>query len=186
MNALCDSRRVWAIVPAAGSGRRFAAASAASATAAAPPKQYSDLLGKSVLEWTLRALLSEPRIHAIVVALSAGDPYWPPRRLSRCFGKNIDGARRGVAAGLRIERSGIPGVAEPQPDDWVLVHDAARPCLGAGDLRALIDTLSQDATSCSGAVLAAPIVDTMKREGASRAGDCGPAGTMARVDAAGF
>ena len=62
------ARRLWAIVPAAGRGERFAAAAGRSI-----PKQYTPLLGRSVLEWSLRALLAEPRIHGIVVVLAAGD-----------------------------------------------------------------------------------------------------------------
>src|SRR6202012_5732148 len=65
-------RRFWAIVPAAGRGERFA-----SGAAQGVPKQYTPLLGRSVLKWSLRALLSEPRIQGIVVALAAGDQRWP-------------------------------------------------------------------------------------------------------------
>ena len=66
------ARRVWAIVPAAGRGARFAASTEASA-----PKQYAPLLGTTVLEWSLRALLAEPRVHAVMVALAADDARWP-------------------------------------------------------------------------------------------------------------
>ncbi|HMD27197.1 MAG TPA: 2-C-methyl-D-erythritol 4-phosphate cytidylyltransferase, partial [Steroidobacteraceae bacterium] len=64
-------RRLWAIVPAAGRGERFASATHGL------PKQYTTLAGRSVLEWSLRALLAEPRVHAIVVVLAANDPHWP-------------------------------------------------------------------------------------------------------------
>ena len=63
-------RRLWAIVPAAGRGERF------SPSSSALPKQYTPLLGRSVLEWSLRVLLAEPRIHAIVVVLAAADGHW--------------------------------------------------------------------------------------------------------------
>ena len=187
-------RRVWAIVPAAGSGQRFAAAIAATATAAAattaaapatrpPPKQYADLLGKTVLEHTLRALHSDPRIHAIVVVLSAGDPHWPAVAAALNSEKlltTLGGIARqdSVLNGLEFLRE------RAADDDWILVHDAARPCLGTDDLRALLDALTPvDALTpldvpmpanastpldtprgeCAGAILAAPIVDTLKR-----------------------
>jgi len=154
-------RRLWAIVPAAGRGERFA-------SAAHPlPKQYTKLLGRSVLEWSLRALLAEPRVHAIVVVLAAGDVHWPaisdklnsPKLLSA-----IGGAQRqdSVMNGLDFltPRAGA--------DDWILVHDAARPCLSGADLKALIEALDAPPDSAgpesAGAVLAAPIVDTVKRE----------------------
>jgi 2-C-methyl-D-erythritol 2,4-cyclodiphosphate synthase/2-C-methyl-D-erythritol 4-phosphate cytidylyltransferase len=118
------------------------------------------------LEWSLRALLAEPRVHAVVVALAADDAEWP-----------------GVAAKLRSSklRTTIGGVSRQDTvlngldalaphaaaDDWILVHDAARPCLNAADLGALLDAVgaggAQPAAG-AGAVLAAPIVDTVKRE----------------------
>jgi 2-C-methyl-D-erythritol 2,4-cyclodiphosphate synthase/2-C-methyl-D-erythritol 4-phosphate cytidylyltransferase len=165
-------QRVWAIVPAAGRGARFAASPASSALSSAPslaPKQYAPLLGATVLEWSLRALLAEPRVHAVVVALASDDAHWP-----------------GVAAKLQSPklRTTIGGVnrqdtvtngldamaAEAAADDWVLVHDAARPCLSAADLGALLDAVGAGSVrpvgraTGSGAVLAAPIVDTVKRE----------------------
>ncbi len=153
-------RRVWAIVPAAGSGQRFAATTGAQA-----PKQYIDLLGKTVLEWTLRALLAEERVHAIVIVLSAGDVHWPAVAAALNSSKlltAVGGAHRqdSVMNGLEFLAS------RAAADDWILVHDAARPCLSANDLRGLLDALSRDA-ECGGAVLAAPVVDTVKRESAA-------------------
>jgi 2-C-methyl-D-erythritol 2,4-cyclodiphosphate synthase/2-C-methyl-D-erythritol 4-phosphate cytidylyltransferase len=159
--------RVWAIVPAAGSGQRFAAGSAAQA-----PKQYAPLLHRSVLEWTLGALLAEPRVHAIVVVLAAGDAHWP------AVADALNSSKLKTASG-GVQRqdsvlSGLEYLGEhASPDDWILVHDAARPCLSREDLRSLLDALEADA-QCAGAVLAAPIVDTIKRQheegGAAQAG----------------
>ncbi len=151
-------RRVWAIVPAAGSGARFAAAADAS-----PPKQYAALHGATVLEWSLRALLAEPRIALVVVALAADDSHWPSvaaRLNSPKLQTTIGGANRqdSVANGLRY----LAGHAAT--DDWVLVHDAARPCFSATELTALLDAIGTAHTGAAGAVLAAPIVDTVKRE----------------------
>ena len=70
------ARRVWAVVPAAGRGERFEAPASAAAPAAASraPKQYAPLNGASVLEWSLRPLLAEPRIESVVVVVAADDP----------------------------------------------------------------------------------------------------------------
>jgi 2-C-methyl-D-erythritol 4-phosphate cytidylyltransferase / 2-C-methyl-D-erythritol 2,4-cyclodiphosphate synthase len=161
------ARRVWAIVPAAGRGARFAASTEASA-----PKQYAPLLGTTVLEWSLRALLAEPRVHAVVVALAADDVRWPgiaARLASPKLRTTVGGANRqdSVANGLDAL------AAEAAADDWILVHDAARPCLSAADLGALLDAVGVEsavaqpaagAANRDGAVLAVPVVDTVKRE----------------------
>jgi 2-C-methyl-D-erythritol 4-phosphate cytidylyltransferase / 2-C-methyl-D-erythritol 2,4-cyclodiphosphate synthase len=160
------TRRVWAIVPAAGRGARFSAS-----TPGSVPKQYAPLHGATVLEWSLRALLAEPRVQAVVVALAADDGEWPriaAKIASPKVQTTLGGANRqdSVANGLEY----LAGQAAA--DDWVLVHDAARPCLSATDLRALLDAVhtapggagGTGAAGGAGAVLAAPIVDTVKRE----------------------
>jgi len=155
-------RRLWAIVPAAGRGERFASSETPNL-----PKQYTPLLGSSVLEWSLRALLAEPRIHAIVVVLAAGDSHWPQvaaKLNSPKLMTTIGGAQRqdSVVNGLDFLSS------RAAADDWILVHDAARPCLSSRDIGALADELQNksgdSASAVNGAVLAAPIVDTVKRE----------------------
>jgi 2-C-methyl-D-erythritol 4-phosphate cytidylyltransferase len=141
--------RRWAIVPAAGQGSRFGAAL---------PKQYVPLLGRPLLSWTLAALLDETRIDGIVVALADGDSSWSrlPEaanpRIRRCPG----GERRehSVASGL----DALAG--EASETDWVLVHDAARPCLRRQDLDLLFDRLASDPV---GGLLAVPVSDTLKR-----------------------
>ena len=156
------ARRLWAIVPAAGRGERFA-----SSASPGIPKQYTPLLGRSVLEWSLRALLAEPRIQGIVVVLAAGDAHWGEIARSLDSPKlltTIGGAHRQDSV-----MNGLEYLAPTaQADDWILVHDAARPCLRAGDLSALCDALENNPRSAAaeigGVVLAAPIVDTIKRE----------------------
>jgi 2-C-methyl-D-erythritol 4-phosphate cytidylyltransferase/2-C-methyl-D-erythritol 2,4-cyclodiphosphate synthase len=150
-------RRLWAIVPAAGRGERFA-----STAGPGLPKQYTPLRGKSVLEWSLRALLLEPRIHGIVVVLAAGDERWAE------VARNLDSPKLlTTIGGAQRQDSVMNGLdylaPRVQPDDWILVHDAARPCLCAKDIGALVDALGD----MGGAVLAAPIVDTVKREHAN-------------------
>jgi len=153
-------RRLWAIVPAAGRGERFA-----SSQPNALPKQYTPLLRSTVIEWSLRALLAEPRIHAIVVVLAADDGHWPQvaaRLNSPKLFTAVGGAQRqdSVMSGLDYLAS------RAAADDWVLVHDAARPCLNSRDISALADALdnqSKTGATNAGAVLAAPIVDTVRR-----------------------
>jgi len=165
MNPLAARRRVWAIVPAAGRGARFAASAQGSA-----PKQYAQLLGATVLEWSLRALLAEPRVHAVVVALAHDDAEWPNVLLK------LDSAKIQTTVGGESRQDSVMNGLEllaqqAAADDWVLVHDAARPCLNAADLGALLDAVGAGeagvqaaAPPTGGAVLAAPIVDTVKRE----------------------
>jgi 2-C-methyl-D-erythritol 2,4-cyclodiphosphate synthase/2-C-methyl-D-erythritol 4-phosphate cytidylyltransferase len=153
-------RRLWAIVPAAGRGERFASAPQSL------PKQYTPLLGSSVLEWSLRALLAEPRIHAIVIVLAAGDSHWPQIAAKLNSPKLLT-----TIGGLQRQDSVMNGLeflaSRAAADDWILVHDAARPCLSGKDISALADALENrsegTAPDVTGAVLAAPIVDTVKR-----------------------
>ena len=178
------ARRLWAIVPAAGRGERFA-----SAAGSGIPKQYTPLRGKSVLEWSLRALLTEPRIHGIVVVLAAGDERWSE------VARNLDSPKLLTAiGGAHRQDSVMNGLAylapSAQADDWILVHDAARPCLCAEDIGALVDALEripQGATGqIGGAVLAAPIVDTVKRELANGLETVDRAGLWRASDPASF
>jgi 2-C-methyl-D-erythritol 4-phosphate cytidylyltransferase len=141
--------RHWAVVPAAGFGARFGADL---------PKQYFPLHGRPLLSWTLAALLAEPRLDGVVVAITAGDAQcdaiaeMADPRVRRCVGG--DRREHTVARGL----DALAGVA--QETDWVLVHDAARPCLRPADLAMLIDTLGDDTV---GGLLALPLGDTLKR-----------------------
>jgi 2-C-methyl-D-erythritol 4-phosphate cytidylyltransferase / 2-C-methyl-D-erythritol 2,4-cyclodiphosphate synthase len=154
---------MWAVIPAAGRGARF------ESTPAGGPKQYAPLLGRTVLEWSLAALRREPRVQGIVVVLAPDDTRWPGIAAAMADSKvhtTIGGASRqeSVMNGL----SALEGRAAAE--DWILVHDAARPCLTSTDLTALIDAvegedLESGVGTVNGALLAAPIVDTVKREG---------------------
>jgi 2-C-methyl-D-erythritol 4-phosphate cytidylyltransferase/2-C-methyl-D-erythritol 2,4-cyclodiphosphate synthase len=161
------TRRVWAIVPAAGRGARFESA------LIDYPKQYAPLLGATVLEWSLSALLREPRVAGIVVALAPDDRRWP------AIAAALNSAKvRTTVGGTSRQDSVLNGleslVGEAAADDWVLVHDAARPCLTSADLSALIDAVQiagPASVDVNGALLAAPVVDTVKRERGSIAVD---------------
>jgi 2-C-methyl-D-erythritol 4-phosphate cytidylyltransferase len=142
--------RRWAVVPAAGQGSRFGST---------VPKQYASLLGKPVLGWTLQTLVAESSLAGIVVAIARGDRAWPTldaardSRISTCAGG--DCREQSVANALAALRG------RAADTDWVLVHDAARPCLRHDDLQALFETL--DDSDAIGGLLAAPVTDTLKR-----------------------
>ncbi|MFM5084291.1 2-C-methyl-D-erythritol 4-phosphate cytidylyltransferase [Aeromonas media] len=132
-----------AIVPAAGIGSRMGADC---------PKQYLTLAGKTILEHTLGCLLSHPAIARVIVALAPYDRWFEtlavaadPRVL------RVEGGSERAYSVLNALH-----VAEGK---WVLVHDAARPCLTQGDLDALIAS----AMACDGAILGSRVRDTMKR-----------------------
>lgn len=142
---------IWAVVPAAGSGSRFGADI---------PKQYLEVSGVPLLGHTLSALLAHPGVAGVVVVLAGDDPHWPG--WSEMEGKPVlhcvGGPTRAdsVLAGLQA----LPD--EVRPDDFVLVHDAARPNLALADLDQLIERGRIDPV---GAILAAPVRDTLKRAG---------------------
>jgi 2-C-methyl-D-erythritol 4-phosphate cytidylyltransferase/2-C-methyl-D-erythritol 2,4-cyclodiphosphate synthase len=144
--------RIWAVVPAAGRGERFASVGG--------PKQYAALAGATVIEWSLRRLLAETRIHGLVVMVAADDGAW-----SAVAERLGDPRVQTAAGGQNRQMSVLNGLRHlaPQvlPGDWILVHDAARPCVTSAELNALFDAIDAGA---EGAVLAAPVVDTVKRE----------------------
>lgn len=139
----------WAVVPAAGIGRRFGGDT---------PKQYCNVAGRPLVEHSLNALLAHPEVAGVVIALSPDDPYWAGWR--EMHGKPIytclGGSERAdsVLAALQA----LPETVSE--DQWVLVHDAARPCLRAVDLTRLIALGQADPV---GAILATPVRDTLKR-----------------------
>ncbi|HXC58767.1 MAG TPA: 2-C-methyl-D-erythritol 4-phosphate cytidylyltransferase [Steroidobacteraceae bacterium] len=134
-------------MPAAGSGLRFAADL---------PKQYLPLAGRTIIECALQPFLADGRCVQLVVALAAGDarfaqlPAAGNPRVSVVTG----GAQRSdsvLAALLSIAAA---------DDEWVLVHDAARPCVTRAEIDALLAAAKMDPV---GALLAQPLADTLKR-----------------------
>jgi 2-C-methyl-D-erythritol 4-phosphate cytidylyltransferase len=141
--------RFVALVPAAGAGTRMGGAR---------PKQYLGLLGRPLIAHTLTALLAHPLIEQVFVILSKEDAWWETASMQaeklavlRCGGRT---RAQSVANGLKAMAGAVAA------DDWVLVHDAARPCLGAEQLERLINQLAHDAV---GGILAVPLADTLKR-----------------------
>lgn len=140
------------IVPAAGSGARFGADL---------PKQYLMLLGRPLLIHTLDVLCAHPWITSITVVLSPDDQY------GLTLGSELQNPKLsflpcGGASRADSVRNGLSVLSEHliKADDWVLVHDAARPCLSFEMLDRLLRTLADDAV---GGLLAIPVADTLKR-----------------------
>ncbi|HXG28190.1 MAG TPA: 2-C-methyl-D-erythritol 4-phosphate cytidylyltransferase [Nevskiales bacterium] len=141
--------RFWALIPAAGRGARMGLER---------PKQYLTLGGKTMLEHSLGLFLDHARIAGVVVALAPQDPYWPQLKIAHTPRVHAvtggDERAQSVLAGLR--RLGEMAGQE----DWVLVHDAARPCLDRGMIDRLMAELEQDPV---GGLLALPARDTIKQ-----------------------
>lgn len=139
---------LWCVIPAAGKGVR---------AGGDRPKQYQPIAGRPMLDHTLERLAAHPRIAGFVVVVAAGDGHFSsvdtvggkPLRVATGGGERSDS----VLAGLMALP---PSVGE---DDFVLVHDAARPCVRAADITRLIDLASVG----EGGLLAAPLRDTLKR-----------------------
>ncbi len=144
-----ESGKIWAVIPAAGIGTRMQAD---------VPKQYLKIKGKCLLEYTLERFCSSAAISAVVVALAKNDNWWPEL--------GIAGHEKLIQTTGGLERchsvlNGLRALAEvAAADDWVLVHDAARPCLRPEDMNKLITEVSG---SGKGGLLAVPVRDTMKR-----------------------
>lgn len=139
----------WLVLPAAGRGRRFGAA---------VPKQYLSLAGRTVLDWALDPFARDARCAGRILALAADDAR------GRAF---VAGRAReliaveGGSERVRSVRAALRALeTRATVTDWVLVHDAVRPCLARADLDRL---LAAGSAHPVGAILAAPLADTLKR-----------------------
>lgn len=145
---MTEITKFWGIVPAAGVGKRMQADR---------PKQYLELAGKTVIEQTLSRLLQAHVFEAIAVAVSKDDPYWPALVISRH--EQVLTAAGGKERADSV-LSALKTIRDKASDtDWVLVHDAARPCITTADIHHLIACLIHDEV---GGILALPSHDTLK------------------------
>jgi 2-C-methyl-D-erythritol 4-phosphate cytidylyltransferase len=159
---MSSAPRYWAALPAAGTGTRFGAG---------VPKQYLTLRGRAILAWSLDRLRTHPLVEGTVVALARGDRNWAGLGLDDAVGIRIaEGGEERCHSVLNCLRL---LAREASPGDWVLVHDAARPCVRRADVDALIDATRDHPV---GGILALPARDTLKRAGA----DSGIVGTVDR------
>lgn len=144
-----ESPRCWAIIPAAGMSRRMGTA---------VPKQYLPLKNSTVLEASMSCFLRHPQIIGVVVALHAEDTSWSNLNIStdKSIHSLVGGETRAQSVYFSLNRV----IEMSESNDFVLVHDAARPCLSYPDLDLLIQKLQQDEV---GGILATPIIDTIKQ-----------------------
>jgi len=146
-----QNKQYWAIIPAAGVGKRMQANR---------PKQYLPLYNKIVIEHTLDRLLSLNEITGVVLSISETDEYWP--ELNYVSSKPLLIAKGGeersdsVLNALKLLDKNVNN----SESIWVLVHDAARPCVRREDIQNLIKSAS---SKDDGGLLALPVKDTMKR-----------------------
>jgi 2-C-methyl-D-erythritol 4-phosphate cytidylyltransferase len=139
----------YALVPAAGSGRRIGNEL---------PKQYLTLAGQPMLAHALHALCACPEISTVFVVLAPDDTVYRSHDWSR-FGDKLQPLFCGGEMRSDTVLNGLLA-SELEPDDWVLVHDAARPCLTQAHIARLIAELRDDPV---GGILAVPVADTLKR-----------------------
>ena len=136
-----------ALLPCAGSGSRFGSVLA---------KQYHPLCGKTVLDWTLRAFEAVMEIEQVLLVVSSDDELIDDyaAKYTKVRVVKLGGATRAESVNNGLQ------ALELMPDDWVLVHDAARCCIHPEDIRKLINQLKNGTT---GGILAAKAVDTIKQ-----------------------
>jgi 2-C-methyl-D-erythritol 4-phosphate cytidylyltransferase len=150
--------RYWLVMPAAGSGRRFQGEI---------PKQYAPLMGRTVIEWALAPLLGDPRCAHAVVVIAESDATWH-RVAARLTSERLSATPGGGERSVSVRRGLAALEGRAGADDWVLVHDAARPCLATRDLEELIRRVTE---AGSGGLLAVRAADTLKQARAGAAGE---------------
>jgi 2-C-methyl-D-erythritol 4-phosphate cytidylyltransferase len=147
--------RCYGLIPAAGQGARLGGAT---------PKQYLDIRGEPMLAHAVRALLAHPAIEVAFVVLSPDDERYATHDWT-AFGDRIAPLWCGGPTRRDSVLNGLVAIGNVvDPDDWVLVHDAARPCLARADVERLIEAVGGDD---GGGILAVPLADTLKREDGS-------------------
>ena len=147
------------VVPAAGSGRRFGAS--------VLRKQYEPLAGATVIEHALAPFLADARCHRVVVAIAVDDGAWP-QVAARCAARAacpIVAVTGGAERAESVQRSLAALQAGLAGDEWVLVHDAARPCVSRAEIDALVAAALPHPV---GGLLAVPVADTLKRADAEQ------------------
>jgi len=139
----------WVVIPAAGMGKRMQSDR---------PKQYLSLQHKTILEHTLEVFLQHPMVSRIVVVLEAKDSYWS--KLD-CANHHKIIVTVGGQERVHSVLNGVMAVRQySQPQDWVLVHDAVRPCITREVLDRLIESVKDDDV---GGIVGVPVVDTLKK-----------------------
>jgi 2-C-methyl-D-erythritol 4-phosphate cytidylyltransferase len=159
---------IVALIPAAGSGTRFAAER---------PKQYLALAGKPMLWHALRAVCRPP-VESVFVVLAPGDEAFARHDWSAYVGRLTPLYCGGATRRSSVYNGLVAMMGSLDADDWVLVHDAARPCLPKNDFEQLISQTKDDLV---GGILALPVSDTVKKAAKDEAGTQRIAGTEERT-----
>jgi 2-C-methyl-D-erythritol 4-phosphate cytidylyltransferase len=157
-----------ALIPAAGSGSRMAGAQ---------PKQYASLAGRPML-WHAVAAVCRPPVETVFVVLAPGDTSYRSCDWSAFAGRVAPLYCGGKTRRDSVYNGLVAAMTAVNADDWVLVHDAARPCLPPADLERLYAQCRQDEI---GGILALPVAETLKRAGKDEAGAQRVAGTEDRA-----
>ncbi len=144
--------RYVGLVPAAGSGRRLGGEL---------PKQYLEVGGSPLIAHAIRALLAEPRIDCVFVVLSNDDERFKRIEWGAATGRVVPLYCGGETRSISVYNGLVACADALDLNDWMLVHDAARPCLAPSDVARLIDAMT--ATEIGG-LLAAPVADTLKQD----------------------
>ncbi len=145
--AMTSQSKYWAVMPAAGVGSRMAADK---------PKQYLRVAGKTIIEHSIDAILRMPKLESVLVCVSDNDDYFTKLSFDRTKVISTLGGKsraESVLNGLHALRG------KADKSDWVLVHDAARPCLQLDELNRLVSSIEADPV---GGILALPAKDTIK------------------------
>lgn len=146
---MATSLRYWAIIPAAGRSQRMGGEI---------PKQYLAINDATVIEYSLKCFLRHPNIAGVIVALHADDQHW--NQLELVKNEKIHTVVGGNTRADSVNNAMCYLENTPaEESDYVLVHDAARPCLRYSDLELLMNQLKDDEV---GGILAAPVSDTLK------------------------
>ena len=159
----------YALIPAAGSGSRMGGAI---------EKQYMDLNSVPMIAHAMMVLAREPRLSKIFVVLSPTDKRWN-NYAWQGWEERIEVLRCGGATRAETVLNGLEAMSKVcSAEDWVLVHDAARPCLPDEMLDKLLDEVGDDSV---GGLLAVPVADTLKRAAANTASGARAEATVPRA-----
>ena len=147
--------RYWLVMPAAGRGKRLGGAT---------PKQFLTVAGRPLIAWALQPFFDDPRCAGVMLAVAPDDTDWLSfsASLPRPVLETSGGAERADSVRLALQALLARGA---QAADWVLVHDAARPCVSNAEIKALVDVVvaHAEADLRAGGLLAVPLADTLKR-----------------------
>lgn len=146
----------FALIPAAGSGTRMGSEI---------PKQYQELDGKPLIRYAIELFCAQVEVQQVFVVLSPQDNYFRQYDWSACRGR-LEPLYCGGATRAASVCNGLTAMVDAvEPDDWVLVHDAARPCLTGALVNRLLSEVADDRV---GGLLAVPVADTLKRADAAQ------------------